>query len=962
MRVPSATYRIQFNLNFRFADAENLVPYLHQLGISHLYSSPRGKARKGSLHGYDVADPLRVNSELGTEEEFTRLVGRLKQYGMGLLLDIVPNHMVASTENAWWMDVLENGRESPYATYFDIVWESPGSKSPELGRNRVVVPMLTDLYDRVLTHQGITVRLDEKGFYVQVEGNRVPINPKTYPVILKRSLEILNASHPVGRTKCGELEELVRALEALPSGGLQSETAKSEQNMAKLQIKQQLWQLYLGTEEVRKAIDQTLGMFNGSNGDELSFDPLDSLLSMQAYRLAYWRNATEEVNYRRFFGLNDLITLRVEDPQVFAATHGPIFRLVSQDKISGLRVDHIDGLRDPLEYLERLQAARKLSEPEDSDRLNVYTIVEKITSGSETVPQEWATAGTTGYDFLNAVNTLFIDSTGSRELENLYREFTGIRTSFSDTWYVRKKQVMEELFASDIRVLSYFLGRLATLDRLGRDIPMRELVRGLKEITACLPIYRTYCRDLELPERDRVYLVQAFKKARDRTPSGAVSDAAFDFLRRVFLLLPSIDAPRHREEWLEFLLRWQQFTGAVMGKGLEDTAFFVHHGLISLNEVGCNPFRREIRFGAGAFHQFNQKALKERPFTLNATSTHDSKWSEDVRARINVLSELPEEWRARLRGWAQLNESKKRKVDGRDVPSPNEEVLLYQSMLGMWSLGGEVNLPELRERLEAFILKAAREAKTHSSWVSPNEAHEAALREFISAILEPSAESQFLSDFSAFLEKIALYGACNVYSQLLLKMTSPGVPDFFQGSEIWNLRLTDPDNRVAVDFDKRIRMLEELTIPKSDSTQIDLADLLKNWQDGRLKLALTKHVLNFRRSHRELFLHGDYVALEAAGKKQESVCAFARRFEDDWAIIAAPRLLTRVVEPGMFPIGGTAWGTTVLVLPSRAPANWTNVFTGESLSVPESGRPRSIPLARIFLDLPFAVLSSPVGA
>jgi (1->4)-alpha-D-glucan 1-alpha-D-glucosylmutase len=962
MRVPSATYRIQFSLNFRFADAENLVPYLHQLGISHLYSSPRGKARKGSLHGYDVADPLRVNSELGTEEEFTRLVGRLKQYGMGLLLDIVPNHMVASSENAWWMDVLENGRESPYATYFDIAWESPGAKSPELGRNRVVVPMLTDLYDRILTHQGITVRLDEKGLYVQVEGNRIPINPKTYPVILKRSLEILNASHPADQTKCGELEELVRTLEALPSADMQNATAKTEQNKAKLQIKQQLWQLYLGTGEIRKAIDQTLGMFNGAIGEPLSFDSLDSLLSMQAYRLAYWRNASEEVNYRRFFGLNDLITLRVEDPQVFAATHGPIFRLVSQDRISGLRVDHIDGLRDPLEYLERLQAARKLSEPEDSDRLNVYTIVEKITSGSETVPQEWPTAGTTGYDFLNAVNTLFIDATGSRELEHLYREFTGIRTSFSDTWYVRKKQVMEELFASDIRVLSYFLGRLATLDRLGRDIPMRELVRGLKEITACLPIYRTYCRDLELPERDRVYLVQAFKKARDRTPEGAVSDAAFDFLRSVFLLSPSIDAPSHKKEWLEFLLRWQQFTGAVMGKGLEDTAFFVHHGLISLNEVGCNPFRREIRFGAGAFHQFNQEALKERPFTLNATSTHDSKWSEDVRARINVLSELPEEWRIRLRGWAQLNESKKRKVDGRDVPSPNEEVLLYQSMLGMWSLGEEVNLPELRERLEAFILKAAREAKTHSSWVSPNEAHEAALRGFISAILEPSAESEFLSDFSAFLEKIALYGACNGYSQLLLKMTSPGVPDFFQGSEIWNLRLTDPDNRVAVDFEKRITMLEELTVPKSDSTQIDLADLLKNWQDGRLKLALTKYVLNFRRSHRQLFSHGDYLALETAGKKQESVCAFARRFEDDWAIIAAPRLLTKVVEPGMFPVGGTAWGTTVLVLPSRAPVNWTDLFTGESLSVSDSGRTKSIPLARIFLRLPFAVLTSPVSA
>ena len=948
MRVPTATYRIQFHANFKFADAENLIPYLHELGVSHLYSSPPVKARRGSHHGYDVADPLRINVELGTEQEVNRLVERLHQYDMGLLVDIVPNHMAASPENPWWMDVLENGRESTYALFFDIDWDAPGSKFPEIHKNHIVLPILTDLYDRVLTDQRIALHIDEKGFYLEAEGNRIPINPSTYAPILEPCIDLLTNSAMASQSAADQIRRILADLRALSPGAVG----------ARSQIKRDLWQIYLAVPSIRATLDETMRAFNGTKGDAASFTQLDSLISLQTYRPAFWRTSTEEVNYRRFFGLNDLIALREEDPKVFESVHALIFRLIAENKISGLRVDHIDGLRDPLEYLQRLQAVRKLSEEEDNDALNIYTVVEKITSGGETLPAEWPAAGTTGYDFANAVNTLFVDAKGSRDLEAIYRDFTGINSSFTDTWYVRKKQVMEDIFPSDIRSLSFRLGRLAAFDRLGRDIPMHELVRGLKEITARLGIYRTYCRSFELPKRDRSYLEEAIRIARDRTPSRVVSEPAFDFLKRIFLLEVGPKMPDHKDEWLDFIMRWQQFTGAVMAKGFEDTAFFVHHGLISLNEVGANPFRRHVRFGVNAFHQYNHRKLEEHHFTLNATSTHDTKWSEDVRARINVLSELPEEWKSRLLRWAELNQPKKNEVDGRVVPSPNEEILLYQSMLGVWPFEPleEVDLPSLAGRIETFMLKATREAKTHSNWISPNERHEAALHDFTSGILNLSPENRFLTEFSEFARKIAVYGAANGYSQVLLKLTSPGVPDLYQGTELWRLSLTDPDNRRPVSFPKRVDFLEELKNMQLESASEKFAELLGTWEDGRLKLWLTKCVLNFRRAHRELFLRGGYVPIEVEGQHRESVCSFARVSENEWALVVAPRLVTRVVGPGKFAIAD-AWGDGTLKLPSRAHSRWQNLFTHEKLVATGSGRQKSLRLKDVFSRLPFALLA-----
>lgn len=955
MRIPSATYRIQFNVNFRFSDAEELVPYLHDLGITDLYASPRFKARSGSSHGYDVADPLRVNSELGTEQEFDRLTARLREYHMGMLLDIVPNHMAVSTENPWWMDVLESGRESRYARFFDIDWQPQGPKVAELLNNRVILPILPDAYGRALVGQNIRVRFDDRGFFIQYASNRFPINPRTYSEIFALATELLGGKN---KPKAHELEKFRLAADNLSRGDSESQNAIEESEKARAALKGELWRLYQNDDVIRKALDDALRKLNGVPGDESSFHRLDSLLSAQAYRFADWHLAPHEINYRRFFDINDLIGLRTEDPVVFSARHASIMRLIQEGKVSGLRVDHIDGLFDPLEYLERLNSIPTSSE-EGGGTSPIYTIVEKITCGSEMLPPEWPISGSTGYDFLNAVNAVFVDPAGYRRLEKSYREFAGLNLSFTDTWYFRNKDAMEQLFPTDVDRLTYRFAKLAAFWPRARDLPVSELIRGLKEITACLPVYRTYYRDVALRPQDRIFLQQALSVARDRTPSEAVSSATWDFLREVFLAEASFTTDLERDAWLDFIMRWQQFTGAVMAKGVEDTALFAHHSLISVNEVGNNPFHGQIEFGSRAFHEFNSRAVQSHPHTLNATSTHDTKWSEDVRARLNVLSEIPGEWQRRLTRWSNWNKAKKTSVGGHLVPTRNEEVILYQAMLGIWPAGCSKNMhgKELQQRIADFFVKAAKEAKTHTSWICPNEPHEAALRKFVSSIIDDSGRNRFLDDFKVLQEKLAFYGIFNSCSQLILKMTSPGVPDFYQGNEIWNFRLTDPDNRQPVDFKKRMRMLRELRSRNiGPIPELLCQDLLNHWRDGRLKLYITACILQFRRAHHGLFSNGDYLPLKVQ-TKSEFVHAFARRSGQDWIVVAVPRLLTKIADTGTFPVGQKTWGSTALVLPSSAPRRWVNVLTDESLTPKSRGTKLLMPLSDVFRRLPFGVLA-----
>jgi (1->4)-alpha-D-glucan 1-alpha-D-glucosylmutase len=919
-RIPVSTYRVQLNKDFRFVDCREIIPYLHELGIGYLYSSPRFRARRGSEHGYDVASPSRVNSELGTDEEFNELCEKLKRYGMGMLLDIVPNHMAASHENPWWMDVLENGPASAYAHYFDIEWHPA----------------------------------DESGFYVRYFERKLPVDPKTYGPILdvcaRRLEQSLGATSPAVAATL-ELQEAVKEMPARTSLDRGSVSRRAE--IAR-EIKTRLFALYRDHVEARLAIDAGLRDISGQQGAGSGVDLLHQLLDNQAYRLAFWKIAFEEINYRRFFDINDLVCLRVEDEDVFRARHQAILQLVKDDWVAGLRVDHVDGLHDPEGYLARLQMLAGEAAPHRP----VYVVVEKILGRGEPLPEAWQACGTTGYDFLNALNSASIDPDGLQAIETTYAKFTGESAPFAEICYARNKQVLWKMFAGEINSLGRHLGRLAAQDREARDVPLSELMEALVEVTACLPVYRTYIRGFEISPSDCRYLERTLDLARQRTSDIRIGDPAFVFLRRVLLLDPAPYASAQKAEYLGFVMRWQQFTAPVMAKGLEDTACYVHNSLISMNEVGGDCLRDTPPLDLGGFHRFNQERLERWPHSMNATSTHDTKRSEDVRARLNVLSELPEEWEKRLLTWAQWNQHKRSEAGGLHVPVPSEESLIYQTLLGAWPLDPE-NERDFLDRVRSFLVKAMREAKTYTGWIRHDEVHENAVIRFFDAITEESPGNRFRADFIRFQERIAWHGALNALVQVLLKIASPGVPDFYQGTELWTFDLVDPDNRRPVDFRLRAAMLESVRRLHTENPQRLLEDLMSGWKDGRIKLFLTDVALDFRRAHAELFLDGDYVPLNAYGPRQAHVCAFARRKNGLWALSIAPRWTTRLIPAGRPPLGETVWGNTVLLLPAGAPEEWRNVLTGERLrAAPMSGEERTLALSSVLKRFPVALIES----
>jgi (1->4)-alpha-D-glucan 1-alpha-D-glucosylmutase len=947
--VPISTYRVQFNKDFRFLDCRDIVPYLHMLGIGALYSSPRFRARRGSEHGYDVASPLRVNSELGTDDEFNDLCSKLRHYGMGLILDIVPNHMAASHENPWWMDVLENGPSSPYAHYFDIDWHPATSKAAFLQENKILLPVLEDLYGDVLQGGQLSLGLDEAGFFLRYGERRIPLDPKSYGLVLDACRDRLARDLGVSHPSIAEVEQVRRLVDNVPPRTA-SDPGEIPRRLHEGQaVKQRVFELYREHLEPRLAMDAALREVSAS------FELLHPLLEDQAYRLAFWKIAFEEINYRRFFDVNDLVCLRVEDEDVFAARHQIIFQLVAEGNVTGLRVDHVDGLHDPEGYLARLQAAAG----QVVSGAPVYVVVEKVLGREESLPGSWQTCGTTGYDFLNALNGLFVEPAGLREIEAAYSRFTGQTEPFSEVCYARNKQVMGQLFAGEVNALGHQLGKLAALDLQARDVPLSELKAALVEVTACLPIYRTYIRSFEVSPPDGRCLERTLELARRRTSDSQIGTPAFDFLRRVLLLEPAPYAKYLQSEYLRFVMRWQQFTGPVMAKGLEDTAYYVHNSLISMNEVGGDPLREAPPLDLAGFHKFQRERLRLWPYSMNATSTHDTKRGEDVRARINVLSEIPEEWEKHLLRWRRLNQRHKTEVHGIPVPAPSEEVLLYQTLLGAWPLDPSEE-ETFSGRVQEFLKKAVREAKIYSGWIRPDEAHEDALWRFADSIFRTlhTESGPFRQDFLRFQRKIAWHGALNSLSQVLIKITVPGVPDFYQGSELWDLSMVDPDNRRPVDFRRRIQMLEEIRTEHSEHSQRLLRDMLLKWQDGRIKLYLTDRALDFRRAHAEVYLEGDYTPLAVRGPKQASVCAFARHRDEHWCVTVAPRLTTQLVAAGRMPLGRAVWRETSLQLPEAAPESWHNVLTGDGLTAsPDPGGLKTLALAEVLKRFPIALLS-----
>jgi len=899
-RVPRATYRLQFNGGFTFADAREIAPYLAELGISDIYASPILKARKGSGHGYDVVDANALNPELGSDDDFNALHAELQRKNLGLLLDVVPNHMAASPENAWWMSVLENGEHSRFLHYFDIDWNPVTTRGQTV--SKVLLPILGKPYGEALESREIQLHFDVDGFFFTYYDKRLPLAPGSYGQVLRECVESLPREGVAI-----ELRELVEDDAGVPNSKFLKET---------------LWRIYEQDEPFRDALHAVIERINSDT------DFLDALLDVQWYRLAYWRIASEKINYRRFFDVTDLVGVRVENPEVFEARNRRTLELIAEGKVTGLRIDHIDGLHDPIGHMRKLQL-RLASEPAGGD--SFYIVVEKILEHGEELPREFPVSGTTGYDFLDSVNALFVDANGLQQLDRFYRNFTGVTSTFDDICYERKKQVIHELFSGEMRALGKQLGAVAMPDRNARDFAPVDLTSALTEVTACMRVYRTYIREIKVDDDDAQSIRAAIAEARLRA-GAAIDERLFTFLERVLLVDPPRYVSSERENWLAFVMRWQQFTGRVMAKGVEDTAFYNYNRLISLNEVGGNPGRGADFDGLAEFHARAAQMQQQWPHTMNATATHDTKRSEDVRARINVLSEIAPQWERQVRRWSKVNA--KHRANG--IPDANMELLIYETLIGMWPLDDE-ELPSVRDRLKQYLEKAAREAKTHTSWIAPNPAYEESLLAFADTILSDTA---FCEDFVRVQKRVAFYGFLNGLSQVVLKATAPGAPDFYQGTELWDFSLVDPDNRRAVDYASRSAMLKKMKAA-SEKNSLSIETLLRRWHDSRIKMFVTWKVLDARSRHAELFRDGSYEPIDAG----PNIIAFTRRHNDDTIVVAVPRLLANRIKPGTFPIDDF-WPETSIPLPG----SWRNLFTGENLEGD------GIALRCLFARFPVAVL------
>ena len=965
--IPRATYRVQLHRDFGFADAAALVPYWAALGISHLYCSPILGARPGSQHGYDVVDHGRLNPELGTCADFDRLVDLLHAHGMGLVVDIVPNHMgVLGGDNAWWLDVLENGASSAYAGYFDIDWQAA---DPVL-RGKVLLPVLGDQFGVVLERGELRLVFDEQRGHLTLcyHEHRLPLDPATYGRLLWPVLQRLDAVATGVRV---ELTAVAEALDQLPPHDCADAPARRRRQADKTLLKSRLASCLRGSQGVLQALHEVVAQFNGLVGERGSFDDLEALIEAQPYRLAHWRVAADEINYRRFFDVNELAALRMERPEVFEATHRLALELAARGAIDGLRLDHPDGLADPAGYFVRLQ--RRYAEVAglpppaagvEGQRadMRLYVVAEKIVAAHEQVPREWALHGTTGYRFANVVNGILVDGAARSRLDRCWRVFAPDEAEDFDTLSWRCRHiVMDGSLAGGLTMLAGALLRLARADRRTRDFTLHSLRQALAEVVAAFPVYRTYI--VERPSRqDRRHVDWAIGRARRRSLGADAS--VFDFLRRVLIGRPLPGAPAGlAERCLAFTQRLQQYTAPVLAKGIEDTALYRHQRLISLNDVGSEP--DEFGLSVAAFHAISRERALNRPAAMLTTSTHDAKRSEDVRARIDVISEFPAAWRLAVRRWSRMNRRHKRTVDGRVAPTRNDEYLLYQTLVGSLPAGplDDAALSAYAQRIAQAMHKSVREAKAVTSWMSPNLAYESALDGFVRAALDPREGQLFLADLRANAEIIAWFGALNSLTLALVKTLSPGVPDFYQGHELIELSLVDPDNRRAVDFERRRHGLAEAqrlqALPDAAARLAVLRDWVAHAPDGRAKLWVTWRALQLRRSHETLLRHAEYLPLELRGSRARHALAFARRDGDRWILVVAARLLAGFERPcGVLPAAAD-WGDTALVLPAAAGAPWQcgpgleDALTGLR-HTPTDG---TLLLAQVLTEFPVAALS-----
>ena len=866
--VPTATYRLQLHKDFTFDNAAAIADYLHALGISHVYSSPYLQAAPGSMHGYDVVDPQRVNEELGGAAAHERFCLRLGEAGLGQVLDIVPNHMALGKENLYWWDVLENGPLSRYASYFDIDWKS----QEERLRDKVLVPILPDQYGRALQAGGIKVTRDGIRFLVEASGQTFPVAPVTLPAILTRAADY---------AKSDTLNFLAASFGRLPSPEYVDRRTILARDRDKLVLFRQLARLCDEEPKVCEMIDRSVDELNEN------LDGLDDFLNQQNYRLAYWKTADQQLGYRRFFDVNSLIGVRVEREHVFEETHALILDWLDRGVLDGVRVDHPDGLRDPLEYFGRLREHA----PE------AWIVGEKILEPGEFLREEWPIEGTTGYDFLNQVNGVLVSQRGVAELRGIYTEFTGQPGEFEPIAHDKKINVTQEALGSDVNRLTSLFVEICEANRNQRDYTRAEMRRAIREMAACFRIYRTYVipgRD-EITGEDRRAISDAAECAKEHRQD--IDAGLFDFLRDV--LTTEVTGKKETE----FLQLFQQFTGPVMAKGVEDTAFYCYNRLIGLNEVGSDPGRDG--FSIAEFHGYCHKMQTTRPLTMTTLSTHDTKRSDDVRARLEVLSELPGKFRSAIQRWSKINsEFRVKSSTGVEFPDRNTEYFYYQTLIGAWPLPPD--------RALSYMLKAVREAKQQTSWVANNKEFEDALQSFIEKTL---AHQPFLEKLEEFVARIRDAGRVNSLAQTLLKCIAPGVPDLYQGGELWDLSLVDPDNRRPVDCESRRRLLTEVQ-QLSDANAA--AEIMGRADEGLPKLWTIHQALLVRREHPEWFgADAAYTPLVAEGSRSEHVLACMR---GESVVAVAPRLFLTLDR---------SWRRTRLALPA---GRWKNRLTREETS------------------------------
>ena len=934
LNIPSSVYRLQLNAAFPLKKAIALLPYLEALGIDGIYCSPIFEC--ASSHGYDVTNPNRLNPDLGTMEEYEEFCSQLKKRGLKQVLDIVPNHMgIKEGKNEWWLSVCQYGPDSPYGEFFDINWK-PEKKELE---NKILLPILNNHYHYILEDQKLTL-IWKDGFWICFYNYRLPITPHTYYLILECLVDTLSAPTESNEREWAECLAIYHELKRIE--------VEEKNKITKFELQKQcLIALYNRSEYVRFRFDQVITLLNGEKGDAKSFDLLHELLERQFYRLSYWGVAGQEINYRRFFNVNELVAIHIENEKVLNTHHNWIFELIQDQKVQGLRIDHPDGLYDPAQYFERIQA----KEPS-------FVVVEKILNFKEALPENWNVEGSVGYEFLNLLNGLFIQNQSEEKFDQIYENFIGNEIDFTDLLYKRKRSFIIWHMASEVNFLGSLLYKLAEKSRYYRDFTRIDLTQAVLHVMACFPVYRTYITSKDaVSKKDKACVTQAIEMAKTKAPE--IDPSVFQYLKSLLLFEYEHLGPEEISCATDFVLRFQQLTGPVMAKGLEDSVCYIYNRLISLNEVGGNL--ECFGYSKSEFHQFNKEKLAKWPFGFLASSTHDTKFSKDVRMRINVLSEMPQKWQEHVSLWKSLNKKYKKPSKEGLAPDNNTEYYIYQMLIGIWPLSKEEYTSlDFKERIWQCLLKIIREAGLHTSWRLPNDDYEKATKEFLYSLITPAPENEFFDSFLQFQQEVAHYGSWNSLCSLVLKIGSCGIVDIYQGNEHWSYCLVDPDNRRSIDYEKLSAILKSIPQFEDLEAQTQFASLAfsqSNYQ--KLKLYVTSCGLNYRRAHKELFLEGEYIPLRVHENMGGNVVAFMRKHAQQIAIVVTGCYFSQLVSHDReLPLGESCWATADLALPDDLEVReFVDIFTGKTLKVQMRNKVPILLLSEIFEYLPFAILT-----